>query len=105
MTTPQPDKGITNTGPETVNISGAAIGSRGGPAGPSRTVRSAPERTVGPSLRNEGVLNLGRGQINMENCVTGPGATMHIGGGRPEAAPVPEPEADLNAEPEPEAEL
>jgi hypothetical protein len=89
MTTP--DKGITNTGPETVNISGAAIGSHTGPAGPSRTVRSAPERTAGSSVRNEGVLNLGRGQINMEGCVTGPGATIYMGWTRPE----PEPEAEL----------
>jgi hypothetical protein len=79
MTTPEHQQGITNSGPETVNISGAAIGSRSDPAGPSRTVRSA-----GPSVRNEGVLNLGRGQINMEGCVTGPGATLYIGWNRPE---------------------
>jgi hypothetical protein len=91
MTTPMPDQGITSSGPETVNISGAAIGSRSGPAGPSRTERSSPERTAGPSVRNEGVLNLGRGQINMEGCVTGPGATIHIGWTRPE----PEPEAEI----------
>lgn len=95
MTTPEPNQGITNSGPETVNISGAAIGSRSDPARPSRTAGREPERAAGPSVRNEGVLNLGRGQINMEGCITGPGATIHIGGTRAEAAPEPELEAEI----------
>jgi len=74
------EPGITHTGSETVNISGAAIGTSGGGAAPAPD----PEAS-GPSLRNEGVLNFGLGQINMSGCVTGPGATLHIGGPEPEA--------------------
>ena len=79
------EPGITHSGPGTVDISGAAIGgSGGGQAAPARE----PEAS-GPFLRNEGVLNLGPGQINMSGCVTGPGAILRIGG------PEPEPEAGL----------
>ncbi len=79
------EPGITHSGPGTVDISGAAIGGSGGAhAGPASELA-----TPGPSQRNEGVLNLGSGQINMSGCVTGPGASINIG----QLGPEPEPEA------------
>ncbi len=47
------EPGITHSGSETLNISGAAIGgSGGGQAAPAREPDAS-----GPFLRNEGVLN------------------------------------------------
>jgi len=92
MTTSDPGSGITHSGPEPLNISGAAIGAQGTDR-PGPAARPDPELSSGPSVRNDGVLNLGLGQINMQNCVTGPGATLSISQGAPE--PEPEPEAGL----------
>jgi hypothetical protein len=66
-----PGGGITHSGPETVNISGQAVGSAGdGPREPRghRVAghRAASERGGGPLIQNTG-----RGQINIADSVIG----------------------------------